>query len=82
VGPEVIEGVARATGSGDYVAEKADKYYLDLPAANKYQAVAMGIPPGHIWISGDCTFCLPEKYYSYRYAKGTTGRQYGLISLN
>lgn len=80
VGHEVIEAVNRTTGA-DYAAENGGKYYLDLPAANKYQAESMGIPSGNIWISGDCTFCLPEKYYSYRYAKGTAGRQYGFIGM-
>jgi copper oxidase (laccase) domain-containing protein len=32
-------------------------------------------------MSDECTFCLPEKYYSYRYAKGTTGRQCGFIGI-
>jgi len=82
VGHEVIEAVIRTTGAGDYAVEIGDsKYYLDLAAANKYQAESMGIPPGHIWTSAECTFCLPEKYYSYRFAKGTTGRQYGIIGI-
>lgn len=81
VGYEVIEAVETATGKGDYWMKKGERYFIDLPSANKQQAVASGIPPENIWISDECTFCLPEKYYSYRYAKGPTGRQGGFIGL-
>ncbi|MCL4491461.1 MAG: peptidoglycan editing factor PgeF [Nitrospirae bacterium] len=81
VGYEVIEAVARATGEGDYWDEKGGKYRIDLPAANAYQAVSSGVPPENIWTSGECTFCLPGKYYSYRFAKGSTGRQGGFIGI-
>jgi YfiH family protein len=81
VGYEVIEAVDTATGKGDYWTKKGEKYFIDLPSVNKQQAVSSGIPPENIWISEDCTFCLPEKYYSYRRAKGPTGRQGGFIGL-
>lgn len=92
VGYEVIEAVSKATdtvrnaerGMRDqnaYYLEKGDKYCLDLQGANKYQALSMGVPEKNIWLSGECTFCLPEKYYSYRFAKGPTGRQGGFIGI-
>lgn len=79
VGYDVALAVGRATGEGDYLLVRGEKYYLDLPAANKYQAVSMGVPENAIWVCSDCTFCNPEKYFSYRYAKGSTGRQCGFI---
>ncbi|MEJ2697582.1 MAG: peptidoglycan editing factor PgeF [Candidatus Sulfobium sp.] len=79
VGYDVVRAVGRATGEGDYVLLKGEKYCLDLPTANKYQALSMGVPEAGIWISGECTFCNPDKYFSYRYAKGSTGRQGGFI---
>ena len=81
VGYEVIEAVTRVTGNGDYVIKRGEKYCLDLPTANKYQALDSGVKTENIWMSDECTFCLPEKYYSYRYAKGTTGRQCGFIGI-
>lgn len=81
VGHEVIEAVSRVTGAGDYMIEKGGKYCLDLPAVNKCQAVSSGVPVENIWVSDECTFCLPGKYFSYRYAKGTTGRQGGFIGF-
>jgi copper oxidase (laccase) domain-containing protein len=80
VGHDVVESVGRATGQGMYLTEKGEKHFLDLPSANKLQAISMGIPDDRIWLSGDCTFCNPDRYYSYRYAKGTTGRQGGFIA--
>lgn len=65
----------------DYIIKEGGKYCLDLPTANKYQALSLGVPLENIWMSDECTFCLPEKYYSYRYAKGATGRQCGFIGI-
>lgn len=76
---DVFNKVHHVTGEGEYFIERNDKYCLDLPSANKYQALSMGIPEPNIWISDECTFCNPEKYYSYRYSKGPTGRQGGFI---
>jgi YfiH family protein len=88
VGYEVIEAIEKVTSSElrvksskDYIIKKGEKYCLDLPTANKYQAISSGVKPGNIWMSDECTFCLPEKYYSYRYAKGHTGRQGGFIGI-
>ncbi len=81
VGPEVVDEVRKATGKGDYFTVKSERNLLDLPAANRCQALSIGVKPQNIWISGECTFCLPEKYYSYRFAKGPTGRQGGFIGM-
>ncbi len=76
---EVNDAVIKATGEGDYYLNKGGKYFLDLPSANAYQALAMGIPGANIWVSDECTYCNPDKFYSYRYAKGSTGRQAAFI---
>lgn len=76
---DVLKAVSHATGPGDYSINKGDKRCLDLPQANKYQALSVGIPEKNIWLSEECTFCNPDKFYSYRYARGTTGRQGAFI---
>ncbi len=81
VGSEVIDAVKYATGDGTYYVQKRDKYYLDLPTANMYQAIASGVSSENIWIYPECTYCLPNRFYSYRYAKGKTGRQSGFIRI-
>jgi purine-nucleoside/S-methyl-5'-thioadenosine phosphorylase / adenosine deaminase len=78
---DVMHAVAAATGKGNYHIEKEGKYFLDLSSANMLQAVSAGVPESQIWTSDDCTSCRPDRYYSYRYAKGTTGRQGGFIIL-
>lgn len=81
VGHEVIDAITKATGEGEYFKSKGGKLCLDLQTANKIQALSMGVSDKNIWLSGECTYCLPDRYYSYRYAKGTTGRQGGFIGL-
>ncbi len=81
VGYEVVEAVEKATGTGDYFTMKGEKYCLDLPSANRYQAFSAGVLPENIWMSDDCTSCQNEKYYSHRVAKGAPGRQGGFIGV-
>jgi YfiH family protein len=76
---DVMHAVAAATGKGNYHIEKGGKYFLDLSSANMLQALSCGVPESRVWVSDDCTFCHPDRYYSYRHAKGTTGRQGGFI---
>jgi len=82
VGPEVKEAVSRATGRGTYYRKnKGGTYSLDLSSANVTQMISLGIPERNIWISGECTFCNPERYYSYRYSKSYEGNQGGFIGI-
>lgn len=81
VGHDVLEAVIGVTGDGEYHIQKSDTYCLDLTLANKYQAISVGIPEKNIWVSGECTYCYPDRFYSYRYAKGHTGRQGGFIGI-
>lgn len=92
VDPDVAHAVAKASGHEDtipgarireeYIRKKGAKYHVDLPLANRHQALAEGLRQENIWITQDCTFCNPAKYCSYRYAKGTTCRQGGFIRLH
>jgi YfiH family protein len=81
VDEDVGNAVMEATGNGDYYRRRGDKYFIDLSTANKIQALHMGVLPKNIWQSDECTFCKPEKYYSYRYLRGLSGRQGGFIGL-
>lgn len=87
VGYDVVEFVMRATMDGGCHNPPFSKgriggmYYLDLATANKYQAMSLGIPKKNIWTSQECTYCNPDRFYSYRYAKWPTGRQGGFIGI-
>jgi len=81
VGNEVIDAVCSATEKGDYHAQNDDGSFIDLSAANRYQAISSGVPAENIWIADDCTFCNPRKYHSFRYHKNHAGRQAGFIGI-
>ncbi len=76
---DVLKAVMNRTGEGDYYKKKKNKHCLDLATANKIQALSLGFSEDNIWISDECTYCYPDKYYSYRYAKKPVGRQGGFI---
>lgn len=78
---EVYDAVSRATGEGAYHTKRGGKYHLDLAVANWLQALSADVPATNVRTSPDCTFCNPERFFSYRYAKGSTGRQGGFIGM-
>lgn len=81
VGDDVLEEVIKETGDSDYYIKRDNKSYLDLSNANRLQALSLGIREENIWLSPECTYCNPERFYSYRYLKNETGRQGGFIGI-
>lgn len=81
VGEDVKTEVQKATGVGNYYRRQGEKYFVDLSSANKIQALNSGIPRENIWQSDECTYCNPDKFYSYRFSKRTAGRQGGFIGI-
>ncbi len=59
-----------------------DRFKLDLGAINLDQLLTAGINHDNIAISGLCTSCNPDLFYSYRRDCGKTGRMIGFIALN
>jgi len=56
------------------------KFLLDLFAVNTRQAIETGILHENIFQNGECTFCSPMNYFSYR-REGQTGRMLTFIML-
>ncbi len=81
VGRDVLDAVAGETGKGDYHRERKGKLCLDLQSANKYQALSVKILNQNISVVEECTYCYPERFFSYRYSRGSTGRQGGFIGI-
>jgi copper oxidase (laccase) domain-containing protein len=78
----VKDMIFNATGKGRYYRKHAQgKHWIDLSSANIHQALSIGVLKENIWISDECTYCNPEKYYSYRYGKDSRGRQGGFIGI-
>jgi hypothetical protein len=67
---EVGPDVAQQLGS--------ESRFPDLPGINESQALAAGVRK--IWQSGECTFCRPERFYSYRREKENAGRMLSFVS--
>lgn len=86
VGGEVVEAVDRWLGgdsAGLYrrAEDREGKFFLDLKQANARRLQQLGVPARSIAVSDDCTFCLPEKYWSHRYTHGRRGNQGAVIVL-
>jgi hypothetical protein len=49
-----------------YIIETGGKEYINLAAAVKDQLSKIGLLADNILIGSDCTFCLEDKYFSFR----------------
>ena len=50
----------------DALLNKNGKLFLDLKKIAKIQLINLGVKEKNIEISPECTFCLPDKYFSHR----------------
>jgi YfiH family protein len=77
VGGEVIDSILRSFGttekfvSYDY---KDSLAHFNLWQTNKIQLIEAGIPDSNITITGLCTYCNHDDFFSSRYDKSVTGR--------
>jgi YfiH family protein len=94
---DIIAGIAPAIGRccyevGEDVAKHffneplsfdllGEKYMLDLPFINKKQLLDSGLLEEHIEMSGVCTACEVERFFSYRKEQGCSGRFMSMIGL-
>ncbi len=51
---------------GEALLNKNGKLFLDLKKIAKIQLINLGVKEKNIEISPECTFCLPDKYFSHR----------------
>lgn len=94
---DIFAGIAPAIGAccyevGEEVAKhfeayqsackpKGDKTMLDLPLINKEQLIKVGLLEENIEMSGLCTACEVDTFFSYRKEQGCTGRFMSMIVL-
>jgi YfiH family protein len=77
---EVGPDVARRFGMWMPEVENAQtRVHLDLPAINALQLRAVGV--SDIWISGECTFCIADRFFSFRRERENAGRMVSFIGL-
>ena len=58
-----------------------NKWMLDLPEANRRQLLNCGIQEKNIELSGWCTMCNQDIFFSHRGAGGVTGRQINFMMI-
>lgn len=81
VGPEVVASVAQAFSlRPDLVYHRADGIYLDLPGVVRAELEAQGVR--QIEMSGICTACHTDEWFSHRAEGGRTGRFGVLVMLD
>ncbi len=81
VGDEVYEAFTSAGFDMEAIAERQEKWHIDLPACNRLQLEAAGIAPDHIILSGICTYGHPDDWFSARRQGTASGRIYTGILL-
>jgi len=79
VGPEVVAAVVgESADAPELVHRREDGLYLDLPGVVQAQLETLGVR--RIEMSGICTACRTDEWFSYRAEGGRTGR-FGVLVM-
>ena len=65
----------------DLMILKGDKFHIDLWEINKYLMMKQGMKESNIEISGLCSKCRNEMFFSHRAQRGKRGLMCGIIML-
>jgi purine-nucleoside/S-methyl-5'-thioadenosine phosphorylase / adenosine deaminase len=65
----------------EFVVRRDGRFHFDMPASNRAQALACGIPASNLREMGGDTRLEPERYFSYRRDGQASGRMAAFISL-
>ena len=79
--PEAITAWLTGDTQGLFGRRPDGKTLVDLRAANARRLRQLGVPAEKIDISGECTCCSHDKYWSHRYTHGQRGGQAAAIVL-
>jgi YfiH family protein len=81
VGDEVVEAVQEAFQDAPHLLRRqaSGRWHFDLWAANQYQLAQAGLTS--IEVSGLCTACGTDEWFSHRAENGRTGRLGAVIGL-
>ena len=83
VGPEVVEAAAQLVGDVSALTRLNDRGrpMLDLKGVNAERLRQLGVPEANISVSGLCTMCMPETFWSHRATNGARGVQAAILTL-
>lgn len=79
--PEAIDAWLQGDTAGLFRRRPDGKTMVDLKGANARRLLQLGVPAQQIDISGECTFCSHDKYWSHRYTRARRGSQAAVIML-
>ena len=74
-------GAQKDSESFLFPAKAKNKWMLDLPEANRRQLLNCGIPEANVELSGYCTMCNQDLFFSHRGSGGVTGRQINFMMI-
>jgi polyphenol oxidase len=83
VDAQVVRAMGPDGGTDSYfrACKEDGRWMLDLPSLNRRHLLEAGLNPENIEMSGLCTSCLPDLFYSHRGESGKTGRQLNFLML-
>lgn len=81
VGAEVPAAIHEALDADaeDAIEPRGEKYHVDLKAVNRLWLLRAGVCS--IDVSGDCTMCQPDRFWSHRATGGVRGSLAAVIAL-
>ncbi len=82
VGDEVYEAFSEAGFPMSQIAQRQEKWHIDLWAANYLQLERCGLTLNHIQVSGICTYQQYQQYFSARRLGTQSGRIFTGIMLH
>ena len=80
--PEAVTRYLSSNTDGIFRRREDGKTMVDLREANRRRLLSLGLKAENIDVSGECTVCSHDKYWSHRYTKGLRGSQAAFIVLN
>ncbi len=79
---ELVWETAKSLGESVGIREDGPGHWrLDLWETNRRLLQAAGVPEEQIMVSGICTACNPDRFYSHRGSGGKTGRNLALLRI-
>jgi uncharacterized protein, YfiH family len=81
VGPEVAEAMQGLPNPSACLTARGDRWLFDGQEANRQQVESAGLLPSNVHVSGLCTYCREDLFFSYRRDGVYSGRLIGAIAL-
>ncbi|MCI0530481.1 MAG: polyphenol oxidase family protein [candidate division Zixibacteria bacterium] len=66
----------------EHVASRTGSAFVDIPSVNRSQILQAGARPENIHVVPECTYCNPERFYSYRRTGDLTQKMIALMGLS